>query len=112
MPNTVDGLSKAFEEAGLEAIGSGIEVAASALMLDWAGVARELGKIPTAHEYTETGRYSHGPFLSRYASWARVRDAFRKFAREEKIETKWADVLKMIGRREEELKTGAGSAGG
>src|SRR5207253_3028294 len=52
----------------------------------------------------ETGRYSHGPFLSRYASWARVRDVFRKFAREEKIETEWADVLKLIARREDELR--------
>src|SRR5437660_3798415 len=37
-------LSKALEEAGLEVVGSGFEVAASALMLDWAAVARKLGK--------------------------------------------------------------------
>ncbi|HEY2495946.1 MAG TPA: hypothetical protein VGK24_02655 [Candidatus Angelobacter sp.] len=34
----------------------------SALLLDWATVARKLGKVPTAREYTETGKYSHGPF--------------------------------------------------
>jgi Homing endonuclease associated repeat len=97
-------LSKALEAAGLEAVGAGYEVATSALLKDWAAVARKLGKIPTAHEYTKAGKYSYGPFWSRYGSWERVREAFRKFAREEKIEGQWADVLKMIARREEELK--------
>ena len=97
-------LSKALEEAGLEAVGSGFEVATSALLKDWAAVARKLGKIPTAHEYTETGKYSHQPFWSRYGSWARVREAFRKFAREEKVEGQWVDVLKLIARREEDLR--------
>jgi len=97
-------LSTALKEAGLEAVGSGYEVAASALLKDWAAVARKLGKIPTAHEYTKVGKYSHGPFWSRYGSWPKVREAFRKFAREEKIETEWADVLKLIAWREEELR--------
>jgi len=97
-------LRKALEAAGLDAVGPGFEVPMSALLLDWAVVARKLGKLPTAHEYTETGKYSHGPFVSRFASWARVRDALRKFAREEKIEGQWLDVLKMISLREEELR--------
>jgi hypothetical protein len=97
-------LGKALEAAGLEAVGAGYEVATSALLKDWAAVARKLGKIPTAHEYTKSGRYSYGPFWSRYGSWERVREAFRKFAREEKIEGQWADVLKLIARREEKLK--------
>jgi hypothetical protein len=97
-------LSKALAEAGLEAIGSGFEVAASALLLDWAGVVRKVGKIPTAREYTETGKYTFQPFVRRYAHWARVKDAFRKFAREERIDGHWADVLKVIARREEELR--------
>src|SRR5580765_7118534 len=97
-------LGKALAEAGLEATGSGFEVPMSALLLDWAAVARKLGKLPTAREYTETGKYSHAPFVSRFANWARVRDALRKFAREEKIEGQWLDVLKMISLREEELR--------
>jgi hypothetical protein len=97
-------LSKALEEAGLEAVGSGFEVATSSMLLDWAAVVRKLGKIPTAREYTETGKYSHGPFIARFANWARARDAFRKFAREEKIEGQWMDVLKLISRREEDLR--------
>jgi HNH endonuclease len=99
------GLGKALKEAGLEAVGSGFEVAASSLMLDWAAVARKLGKMPTAHEYTEAGKYTFQPFHKRYGSWARVRAAFRKFAREEKIEGQWLDVLKLIAQREEALRT-------
>lgn len=99
-------LSNALKEAGLEAIGSGFEVAMSALLLDWAAVVRKLGKVPTAREYTENGKYSHGPFLARFERWPRVREAFRKFAKEERIEARWADVLKLIARREEELRRG------
>jgi hypothetical protein len=105
-------LSKALAEAGLEAVGSGFEVPMSALLLDWAAVVRKLGKVPTAREYTETGKYSHGPFVSRFANWARVREAFRKFAREEKIEGQWQDVLKLIARREEELRRNREQSGG
>jgi hypothetical protein len=105
-------LSKALAAAGLEAVGSGFEVPMSALLLDWAAVARKLGKVPTAREYTETGKYSHGPFVARFANWARVRDAWRKFAREEKIEGQWQDVLKLIARREEELRRNRERGGG
>ena len=99
------GLGKALNEAGLEVVGSGFEVAASSMMLDWAAVARKLGKVPTAHEYTDAGKYTFQPFRNRYGSWPRVRAAFRKFAREERIEGQWMDVLKLIARREEELRT-------
>lgn len=97
-------LSAALKAAGLEAVGSGFQVAASALMLDWAAVTRKLGKIPTVHEYRAAGKYTFQPFRNRYGPWARVRQAFRKFAREERIDRQWEDVLKLIARREDELR--------
>jgi hypothetical protein len=105
-------LSNALKEAGLEAIGSGFEVAMSALLLDWAAVVRKLGKVPTAREYTENGKYSYGPFIARFESWAQAREAFRKFAKEERIEAEWKDVLKVISRREEELRRNRARSGG
>jgi hypothetical protein len=97
-------LSKALAAAGLEAVGSGFEVAESALLLDWAAVVRKLGRIPTAQLYDKNGKFSLGPFYTRYERWGRVMEAFRKFARAEKIETKWKDVLRRIAELEEKIE--------
>jgi hypothetical protein len=98
------GMGAALREAGLEAIGSGHQIAASALLLDWAAVVRKMGRIPMAREYRDMGKYSHRPFVMRFQDWGGVRSAFRKFTREEKLEEQWMDVLKMIARHEKELR--------
>jgi hypothetical protein len=97
-------LSKALAAAGLEAVGPGFEVAESALLLDWAAVVRKLGRIPTAQLYDKNGKFSLGPFYTRYERWGRVMEAFKKFARAEKIEAKWKDVLRRIAELEEKIE--------
>ena len=89
------GLAKALAAAGLEATGPGFNQPEAALLLDWAAVARKLGKIPSVHEYGSVGRFSVTPFQSRYRRWAGVPHAFGKFAGESKIESEWQDVLKL-----------------
>jgi hypothetical protein len=91
------GLRKALECAGLRPSGSGFRQQESTVLLDWAAVARKLGKIPTVTEYESRGRFSDMPFHSRYGSWTKVPDAFVRFARKEKIQSKWKDVMEMIG---------------
>jgi hypothetical protein len=91
------GLRKALECAGLRPSGSGFRQQESTVLLDWAAVARKLGKIPTVAEYESRGRFSDMPFHSRYGSWTKVPDAFVRFARKEKIQSKWKDVMEMIG---------------
>lgn len=95
------GLNKALAAAGLDAVGSGFETAESSLLLDWAAVVRKLGKVPTAQAYDKAGKYSLGPFYTRYERWANVMETFKKFAAAEKIQAQWKDVLRMIGEREE-----------
>jgi hypothetical protein len=94
-------LYKALETAGLRPSGSGFRQQESTVLLDWAGVARKLGKIPTVHEYESAGRFSDMPFHSRYGNWVTVPEAFRRFARKQKVEGKWKDVLRMITSRTE-----------
>jgi len=89
------GLARALSEAGLEVAGPGFNQPESKLLLDWAEVARKLGKIPSVHEYGSDGRFSISPFQSRYRRWAGVPQAFARFAREAKIEAEWQDVLKL-----------------
>lgn len=88
-------LRKALETAGLQAMGPGFGQQESTLLLDWAAVARKLGKIPSVHEYESTGRFSNMPFHTRYRHWTRIPEAFRRFVRENRIESEWQDVLKL-----------------
>jgi hypothetical protein len=79
-------LSKALAASGLEAIGPGHNLTEATLLLDWAGVARKLGKIPSVNEYESTGRFTIMPFHSRYRLWTNIPEAFRRFARTAKLE--------------------------
>jgi hypothetical protein len=90
------GLKGALEKAGLRPTGPGFAQKESAVLLDWAAVARKRGKLPTVHQYENKGRFSHQPFISRYENWSSVPEAFRRFAKETKIELEWKDVLGMI----------------
>ncbi|HKD79451.1 MAG TPA: hypothetical protein VKH81_07130 [Candidatus Angelobacter sp.] len=89
-------LRKALEAAGLQASGPGFGQEESTLLLDWAAVARKVGKIPSVHEYESTGRFSNMPFHTRYRHWTRIPEAFRRFVRRNGIEAQWSDVLVMI----------------
>jgi len=79
------GLKGALEKAGLRPSGSGFRQQESTVLLDWARVARKLGKIPTVTEYESRGGFSDMPFHSRYGSWTKVPGAFQQFARKQKI---------------------------
>src|SRR5260221_5620266 len=95
----VGGLRKAFELAGLPAIGPGFKPAERALLLDWATVARKVKKLPSVAEYQRAGRYSIKPFHTRYGHWSRVAEAFRRFAgapQNRGLRREWRDVLEMI----------------
>jgi Homing endonuclease associated repeat len=98
------GLKGALEKAGLRPSGSGFRQQESTVLLDWARVARKLGKIPTVTEYESRGGFSDMPFHTRYGNWASVPDAFQRFARKEKIQGKWKDVLGMIGAQADKVK--------
>ncbi|HEY2499283.1 MAG TPA: hypothetical protein VGK24_19660 [Candidatus Angelobacter sp.] len=90
------GLKGALEKAGLRPSGSGFRQRESTVLLDWARVARALGKLPTMTEYESRGGFSDMPFHTRYGNWTSVPAAFLRFARKQKIQGKWEDVLGMI----------------
>ena len=92
-------LRKALEAAGLRPSGPGIGQQESTLLLDWAAVARKLGKLPSVHEYENAGRFSNMPFHTRYRRWTRIPDAFLRFASEQNLQSKWKDVLNLIAAR-------------
>jgi hypothetical protein len=92
-------LRNALEAAGLEVSGAGFAQTEAALLLDWAGVARKLKKLPSAYEYQSAGRFTGKPFATRYGSWKKTPEAFRGFAESQGMGEEWSDVLAMIAGR-------------
>ncbi|HET9836943.1 MAG TPA: hypothetical protein VFR84_01830 [Candidatus Angelobacter sp.] len=86
-------LAQALRAAGLKPVGMGLRQTDSSLLLDWARTARRLKKLPSINEYTRQGRFTLQPFATRYKGWRGVPKAFAGFARAQRIEAEWKDVL-------------------
>jgi len=97
-------MTNALEESGLKAAGPGFEVRVPALLLDWARVARKLGKLPTKEEYEKEGQYSATPFYRNFKRWKKIAESFGNFAKKEKIRGQWLDVLGMLSGKEKQTK--------
>jgi hypothetical protein len=89
----------ALEACGLERSGPGYLTDPRVLFLDWAGVARTLGKIPTMGDYESRAKYSIQPLMRRYGTWGEVPSGMAEYARAQNMEGEWADVMEMIARR-------------
>jgi hypothetical protein len=87
---------KALNASGMEAMGGGYEVKMKTLFLGWAGVVRELGKVPTMEEYDKRSRNSVRPLIRRAGSWTRVPLLMLEFAKGEGLEGEFKDVLDIV----------------
>jgi hypothetical protein len=94
--------SKALAASGLERRGAGYRVSEKALFLDWAAIARSVGKLPTMTDYELMGKYSLRPLMTRYKNWSQVPAAMWEYAKKEGLEGEWKGVLKLV---EEHLQT-------
>jgi hypothetical protein len=88
--------SRMLETCGLERQGAGFRVGMRTLFLDWAGLARKLGKLPTIREYDANSQFSVMPLVSRFGGWKRAPVALYYFARKEGLDVEWKDVLDMV----------------
>jgi hypothetical protein len=87
---------KALDTCGMEVRGAGYEVTLRELFLGWAEVVRGLGKIPTMEEYDKRSKNSVRPLIRHSGSWTRVPLIMMEFAKKEKIEGEFEDVLDII----------------
>jgi hypothetical protein len=71
------------------------------LFEDWAGIARELKRLPNYTEYGGRSRYSTRALRNRFDSWRKVPTAMKEFMEEAGLATEWADVLEMINDKTE-----------
>jgi HNH endonuclease len=108
---------KLFGNYGMAVRASGMEPPRGAptpvekLFADWAGVARELGKLPSMFEYEKNSMYSSRPLVSRFKGWRNVPAMMLAYAERAGLEEKWADVLELIKTSGVGARQGASSRG-
>jgi HNH endonuclease len=83
-------------ECGMERHGSGAPLTLERLFEDWAGMARNLGKIPTATDYDRHGNYSCRAYMNRFKYWKQVPACMLAFMVEKGLGREWQDVQKLI----------------
>jgi hypothetical protein len=66
------------------------------LFVDWASVVRQLGKIPSVMEYEMHSKYSLKPLTKHFGGWLRVPAGLVDFAKAERLEEEWKDVLELV----------------
>jgi len=90
--------SQALRAAGMERNGPGRRLSADELFRDWAALVRSIGEIPRLTEYEAHSKYSSAPLVRRYRGWRNVVDSMVQYARENGLETEFADVLEIVQR--------------
>ncbi|HEV8493209.1 MAG TPA: hypothetical protein VGR76_13105, partial [Candidatus Angelobacter sp.] len=98
---------EALVQSGLERQGT-YRLDLGSLFTDWAGVVRELGKVPTLGEYEIHAKYSCRPLLRHYGGWGNVPAGMLEYARGEELEAAWKDVLDVVA---EHLENAPGKPG-
>jgi hypothetical protein len=97
------GMRAAVRAAGLEPGTKGCWMEEEVLVLDWARVVRELGRLPTQAKYDERGKHAPGTLHARIR-WRELGHRFVLLVRELHLESEWADVLEIVWKQYPWLK--------
>ena len=89
------GMRAAVRAAGLEPGPRGGPLDENALVLDWARVVRELGRLPSRAEYVERGKHHSGTLHARLG-WSQMAHRFVLLVREFHLESEWSDVVEVV----------------
>ena len=89
------GMRQAVRAAGLVPGPRGGALDVNALTLDWAGVVRKLGRLPSRAEYCEHGIHHAGTLHARIV-WSQMAHKFVLLVKEFHLEREWADVVKIV----------------
>jgi Homing endonuclease associated repeat len=81
---------------GLERHGGGVKLDMEALLRDWAGLVRDLKKLPSLTDYEQFSKYSTSPLLYRFGTWAKVPLGMKQYIEESGKAVEMQDVLEVI----------------
>jgi HNH endonuclease len=97
--------------SGIDRTGPGVPLNLEDLFLDWARIARKLGKLPTRTDYAAYGKHSIRPYTRRFRTWRNVPQGMKDYAIRNVLEGEWEDVMKIIGERLDKAGTFPGTSG-
>lgn len=100
--------ARLLQACNLAGSGSGYKVELDELFRDWAGIARDLKKMPTIAEYERTSQYSVRPLITRFGSWTQAPNGLKQYAEEQGWAEEWKDVLAIVEVRGEQDKAPGG----
>ena len=86
----------ALQESGLDCLGAGFEVPMDELFRDWALIVRKMEELPTMTEYEHQSKYSVRPLMGRFKRWAQMPRGMHEYARQQKLDVEYADVMNII----------------
>jgi len=66
------------------------------LFRDWALIVRKMKKLPTMTEYEHQSKYSVRPLMGRFKRWTQMPRGMHEYARQQKLDVEYADVMNMI----------------
>jgi hypothetical protein len=88
--------TEALRESGYDPKGSGYVFTLNVLFHEWAGVVRQVNKIPSIQEYSRRSGRGIYALQSRFGGWKKVPAAMRDFAVKKGLEAQWQDVMEII----------------
>ncbi len=89
------GMRAAVRAAGLEPGPRGSPLDLNTLLLDWARVVRDLGRLPSRAEYDRLGKH-HSVTLHARIGWSQMAHSFVLLVREFHLEHDWSDVVCIV----------------
>jgi hypothetical protein len=102
--NKFGSYTRALRAAGREPARSCARLSLNDLFLDWAGMARSLGRVPSIAHYQRHSKYSVRPLLQRCTNWTQVPLKMKAFAEQAGLSNDWADVLVMVEAHRREVE--------
>jgi hypothetical protein len=81
---------------GLQRHGGGVKLEMEALLRDWAGMVRDLRRLPSLTDYEQFSKYSTSPLLYRFGVWAKVPMGMKQYIEESGRAAEMQDVLEVI----------------
>ena len=94
--------ARALSECNLTRTGAGYKVEMEDLFRDWAGIVRQIGKLPSVAEYESLSQYSPTPLMARFGVWSHVPRCMREYREAQGGAEEWSDVLERIGEQQKE----------
>ena len=98
--------TRLMRECNLEKWGGGIKVEMDDLVQDWAGMVRDLKKLPSQSEYSHFSKYSVSPLVNRFGNWAQVPYGIQQYIDEQGRAEEMEDVLEVISLQGPHVKQG------